>query len=67
MSILTQVGALAVGLDVTFVYGESAEPRVGTIEKVHSNGTITLRDESREGNYRSFKAAKISQLRIRGR
>ena len=67
MSILVECGALAVGLDVTFTYGESQEPRVGVVEKIHPNGTVTLRDEAREGNYRSFKAAKITNLRIRGR
>jgi ferredoxin-fold anticodon binding domain-containing protein len=55
----------AIGNEVVFQYGDSEEYRVGKIEKVFPNGTLVMRDESRDNNYRSFKVAKVRNATLR--
>jgi hypothetical protein len=61
----TTINPHAIGMSngVVFQYGESDEYRMGDVE-VSKPNTITIRDLSRDGDYRQFSRKRIRNCQL---
>lgn len=48
---------------VRFTYRESEETRSGEVEK-QANGLLTIRDDCREGKYRTFRICNVRNIEV---